>query len=123
MDEKAGSSTVFPHFLPPCNWTTALTFTCIHPTATDCYCVTAAGIATDAFIDFVVGHGELWSAQPLAAALKQAGADVAFMDTRDVLVVTPPHRAPTSHPSFAHPCLKPVLSPPPPGTPPSLFLA
>lgn len=52
-------------------------------------CVNAAGIATDAFIDFVVGHGELWSAQLLTAALKQQGADVAFMDTRDVLVVTP----------------------------------
>jgi aspartokinase/homoserine dehydrogenase 1 len=49
----------------------------------------AAGMATDAFVDFVVGHGELWSAQLLAATCKQMGADVAFMDTRDVLVVTP----------------------------------
>lgn len=49
----------------------------------------SAGIATDAFVDFVVGHGELWSAQLLAAAFKQAGADVAFMDTREVLVVIP----------------------------------
>uniref|UniRef100_A0A383V4M3 ACT domain-containing protein n=1 Tax=Tetradesmus obliquus TaxID=3088 RepID=A0A383V4M3_TETOB len=48
-----------------------------------------AGMATDAFVDFVVGHGELWSAQLLAATCKQMGADVAFMDTRDVLVVTP----------------------------------
>jgi aspartokinase/homoserine dehydrogenase 1 len=46
-------------------------------------------MATDAFVDFVVGHGELWSAQLLAATCKQMGADVAFMDTRDVLVVTP----------------------------------
>jgi aspartokinase/homoserine dehydrogenase 1 len=36
-----------------------------------------------------VGHGELWSAQLLTAALKRAGADVAFMDTREVLVVSP----------------------------------
>lgn len=46
-------------------------------------------MATDAFVDFVVGHGELWSAQLLAATCKQQGADVAFMDTRDVLVVVP----------------------------------
>ena len=43
-------------------------------------------MATDAFSDFVVGHGELWSAQLLAAAVRQRGADVEFMDTRDVLV-------------------------------------
>lgn len=49
----------------------------------------AAGMATDAFVDFVVGHGELWSAQLLAATVAQQGGDVAFMDTRDVLVVTP----------------------------------
>lgn len=33
----------------------------------------AAGIATDAFVDFVVGHGELWSAQLLAATIRQVG--------------------------------------------------
>lgn len=48
-----------------------------------------AGMATEAFTDFVVGHGELWCAQLLAATCKQMGADVAFMDTRDILVVTP----------------------------------
>lgn len=48
-----------------------------------------AGMATDAFVDFVVGHGELWSAQLLYATCKQQGADVVFMDTRDVLVVIP----------------------------------
>jgi aspartokinase len=37
----------------------------------------------------VVGHGELWTAQLLAAALQQRGADAAFMDTREVLVVIP----------------------------------
>lgn len=46
-------------------------------------------MATDAFSDYVVGHGELWSAQLTAGCMKQLGADVAFMDTRDVLVVTP----------------------------------
>lgn len=63
-------------------------------------------MATEAFTDFVVGHGELWCAQLLAATCKQMGADVAFMDTRyarllcrhlvfytvtfrDILVVTP----------------------------------
>jgi aspartokinase/homoserine dehydrogenase 1 len=40
-------------------------------------------------VDFVVGHGELWSAQLLTASMKRSGADVAFMDTRDVLVVSP----------------------------------
>lgn len=46
-------------------------------------------MSTDAFADFVVGHGELWSAQLMAACIKQLGGDVRFMDTRDVLVVTP----------------------------------
>lgn len=50
----------------------------------------AAGMTSDAFADFVVGHGELWSAQLMAAALEQMGADVVFMDTRDVLVVRMP---------------------------------
>lgn len=54
-----------------------------------CVPAVTAGMATDAFVDFVVGHGELWSAQLLAATCKQQGADVAFMDTRDVLVVVP----------------------------------
>lgn len=47
---------------------------------------TAAGMATDAFEEFVVGHGELWCAQLTAAKIRQLGADCAFMDTRDVLV-------------------------------------
>ena len=47
----------------------------------------AAGMATDAFEEFVVGHGELWCAQLTAAKCRQLGADCAFMDTRDVLVV------------------------------------
>ena len=31
----------------------------------------AAGHATETFQDWVVGHGELWSAQLLAAAVRQ----------------------------------------------------
>lgn len=49
--------------------------------------ICTAGMATEAFTDFVVGHGELWCAQLLAATCKQMGADVAFMDTRHVLLV------------------------------------
>lgn len=46
-------------------------------------------MVTDAFSDFVVGHGELWCAQLLTATLKKMGISSAFMDTREVLVVTP----------------------------------
>jgi hypothetical protein len=46
-------------------------------------------MATDAFEEFVVGHGELWCAQLTAAKCRQLGADCAFMDARDVLVVRP----------------------------------
>ncbi|KAJ9533496.1 hypothetical protein QJQ45_026558 [Haematococcus lacustris] len=48
-----------------------------------------AGMSTEAFSDYVVGHGELWSAQLFALCCQQLGADVQFMDTRDVLVVSP----------------------------------
>jgi len=48
-----------------------------------------AGMSTDAFSDYVVGHGELWSALLFSLCCKQFGADVKFMDTRDVLVVQP----------------------------------
>jgi hypothetical protein len=51
--------------------------------------ISIAGMATDAFADFVVGHGELWSAQLFAAGARLQGYDAVFMDTRDVLVVTP----------------------------------
>ena len=54
----------------------------------DLWC--AAGTVTDAFADFVVGHGELWCAQLFAATVRREGVDAAFMDTRDVLVVTCP---------------------------------
>ncbi|CAD7695273.1 unnamed protein product [Ostreobium quekettii] len=51
--------------------------------------ISIAALATEAFTDFVVGHGELWSAQLGAAACRQMGCDAAFMDARDILVVTP----------------------------------
>ncbi len=45
-------------------------------------------MATEAFSDFVVGHGELWCALLFTAACRVQGGDAAFMDTRDVLVVS-----------------------------------
>ena len=39
---------------------------------------------TEAFSDFVVGHGELWCAQLLNATLQRKGVSCAFMDTRQV---------------------------------------
>ncbi|CAN1295024.1 Bifunctional aspartokinase/homoserine dehydrogenase 2, chloroplastic [Linum perenne] len=54
-----------------------------------------AGHATESFEDFVVGHGELWSAQLLSYVVKKVqdlsacfkGLDCKWMDTRDVLIV------------------------------------
>ncbi|DBA71735.1 TPA: Bifunctional aspartokinase/homoserine dehydrogenase 1, chloroplastic [Trebouxia sp. C0005] len=51
--------------------------------------ISIAGMATEAFTDFVVGHGELWSALLFAATVKTLGSNCQFMDTREVLVVTP----------------------------------
>ncbi|XP_073102745.1 bifunctional aspartokinase/homoserine dehydrogenase 1, chloroplastic isoform X2 [Elaeis guineensis] len=48
-----------------------------------------AGHATESFSDFVVGHGELWSAQMLSYAIKKSGRPCSWMDTRDVLIVNP----------------------------------
>ncbi|KAL5571776.1 hypothetical protein UlMin_021373 [Ulmus minor] len=48
-----------------------------------------AGHATESFTDFVVGHGELWSAQMLSSVIRQAGVDCQWMDTREVLIVNP----------------------------------
>ncbi|CAA7402698.1 unnamed protein product [Spirodela intermedia] len=48
-----------------------------------------AGHATESFSDFVVGHGELWSAQMLSSVIKKSGKDCTWMDTRDVLIVNP----------------------------------
>ncbi|XP_019432626.1 PREDICTED: bifunctional aspartokinase/homoserine dehydrogenase 2, chloroplastic-like isoform X1 [Lupinus angustifolius] len=48
-----------------------------------------AGHATESFTDFVVGHGELWSAQMLSLVIKKNGTDSKWMDTREVLIVNP----------------------------------
>ncbi|KAJ8769954.1 hypothetical protein K2173_009036 [Erythroxylum novogranatense] len=48
-----------------------------------------AGHATESFTDFVVGHGELWSAQMLSFVVKKSGLDCKWMDTREVLIVNP----------------------------------
>nr|KYP56025.1 hypothetical protein KK1_002252 [Cajanus cajan] len=48
-----------------------------------------AGHATESFTDFVVGHGELWSAQMLSLVIRKNGIDCNWMDTRDVLIVNP----------------------------------
>ncbi|CAN1824361.1 Bifunctional aspartokinase/homoserine dehydrogenase, chloroplastic (Fragment) [Linum perenne] len=48
-----------------------------------------AGHTTESFEDFVVGHGELWSAQLLSYVVKKKGLDCKWMDTRDVLIVNP----------------------------------
>ncbi|KAF8025453.1 hypothetical protein BT93_F2325 [Corymbia citriodora subsp. variegata] len=48
-----------------------------------------AGHATESFTDFVVGHGELWSAQLLSSVIKKNGVDCNWMDTREVLIVSP----------------------------------
>ncbi|CAK7328840.1 unnamed protein product [Dovyalis caffra] len=48
-----------------------------------------AGHATESFSDFVVGHGELWSAQMLSYLVRKNGLDCEWMDTREVLTVNP----------------------------------
>ncbi|WMV55134.1 hypothetical protein MTR67_048519, partial [Solanum verrucosum] len=47
------------------------------------------GHATESFSDFVVGHGELWSAHLLSSAVRKNGVECKWMDTREVLVVNP----------------------------------
>uniref|UniRef100_A0A6N2MA91 Aspartate/glutamate/uridylate kinase domain-containing protein n=1 Tax=Salix viminalis TaxID=40686 RepID=A0A6N2MA91_SALVM len=49
----------------------------------------AAGHATESFSDFIVGHGELWSAQMLSYVVRKNGLDCEWMDTREVLIVNP----------------------------------
>eukprot|EP01025_Chloroclados_australasicus_P044270 TRINITY_DN4789_c0_g2_i8.p1 TRINITY_DN4789_c0_g2~~TRINITY_DN4789_c0_g2_i8.p1 ORF type:complete len:457 (-),score=65.77 TRINITY_DN4789_c0_g2_i8:75-1445(-) len=53
------------------------------------HAISIAGMATEAFSEYVMGHGELWSAQLFAATCRMLGEDAAFMDTREILVVTP----------------------------------
>nr|XP_027190637.1 bifunctional aspartokinase/homoserine dehydrogenase 2, chloroplastic-like isoform X3 [Cicer arietinum] len=48
-----------------------------------------AGHATESFTDFVVGHGELWSAQMLSFVIRKKGTECKWMDTREVLIVNP----------------------------------
>lgn len=48
-----------------------------------------AGHCTESFSDFIVGHGELWSAQMLAAAVQKRGFACSWMDAREVLIVNP----------------------------------
>ncbi|KAI9114925.1 hypothetical protein K1719_013938 [Acacia pycnantha] len=48
-----------------------------------------AGHATESFTDFVVGHGELWSAHMLSSVIRKNGTDCKWMDAREVLVVNP----------------------------------
>ncbi|KAE8671032.1 Bifunctional aspartokinase/homoserine dehydrogenase 2 [Hibiscus syriacus] len=48
-----------------------------------------AGHVTASFSDFVVGHGELWSAQMLSYVVRKSGIDCKWMDTREVLIVNP----------------------------------
>uniref|UniRef100_A0A2C9WH31 aspartate kinase n=1 Tax=Manihot esculenta TaxID=3983 RepID=A0A2C9WH31_MANES len=48
-----------------------------------------AGHATESFSDFVVGHGELWSAQMLSYVVGKSELDCKWMDTREVLIVNP----------------------------------
>ena len=43
-----------------------------------------AGTSTQAFADFVVGHGELWTARLCAAAIRCKGYDAEWIDARDV---------------------------------------
>ena len=47
-----------------------------------------AGCSTQAFGDFVVGHGELWTARLCAAHIRCKGGKAVWIDARDVLVVT-----------------------------------
>ncbi|KAH7426736.1 hypothetical protein KP509_10G015100 [Ceratopteris richardii] len=48
-----------------------------------------AGHCTESFSDFIVGHGELWSAQLLAATVRKRGLSCTWMNAWDILVVDP----------------------------------
>ncbi|KAK9167713.1 hypothetical protein Scep_002904 [Stephania cephalantha] len=48
-----------------------------------------AGHVTESFSDFVVGHGELWSAEMLSYVIRKLGVECNWMDTRDVIIVNP----------------------------------
>ena len=46
-------------------------------------------LASERIVEFVSGHGELWSAQLLHAYLKSIGHSATWLDARDVLIVEP----------------------------------
>ncbi|KAK9162113.1 hypothetical protein Syun_003015 [Stephania yunnanensis] len=48
-----------------------------------------AGHVTESFSDFVVGYGELWSAEMLSYVIRKLGVECNWMDTRDVIIVNP----------------------------------
>ena len=49
----------------------------------------AAGTCTDTFSDFIVGHGELWTAQLMSLVIQKLGGKSTWMDARKVLTVEP----------------------------------
>lgn len=59
-----------------------------------------AGHCTESFSDFIVGHGELWSAQILAATVRKRGLTCTWMDARDVLIVNPTSSSNQVDPDF-----------------------
>lgn len=55
-------------------------------------------MTNDAFADYVVGHGEIWCAQLVAAACNVQGGNAKFMDTREILVGGPVQTSPLTIP-------------------------
>lgn len=53
------------------SWESNLLFNNLLQTTFNHFIIFAAGHATESFTDFVVGHGELWSAQMLAAVVRK----------------------------------------------------
>lgn len=51
--------------------------------------ISIAGTQGEAFSDFVVGHGELWSAQLMTLTIKKLGGQAQYMDARQVLTINP----------------------------------
>eukprot|EP00242_Pyramimonas_sp_CCMP2087_P015879 CAMPEP_0198211982 /NCGR_PEP_ID=MMETSP1445-20131203/25451_1 /TAXON_ID=36898 /ORGANISM="Pyramimonas sp., Strain CCMP2087" /LENGTH=873 /DNA_ID=CAMNT_0043886345 /DNA_START=316 /DNA_END=2937 /DNA_ORIENTATION=- len=49
--------------------------------------ISIAGTSTRAFSDFVVGHGELWSAQMMSSVIVQLGGKSTWMDARKIITV------------------------------------
>ena len=51
--------------------------------------ISIAGMRTEAYEEYIVGHGEIWCAKLLTAKCKQLGLNAGYLDARDVLVVSP----------------------------------